>query len=108
MAEWTINDEQRNVIAQQIGRMNIAAISGGRCTRLPDGIELPVGNGYRVRVRLTPVDDYTVERVFVRNGQTFSKGIREGVYCDEVGDVAYRASCFRNNDAEYWPEALEV
>lgn len=103
---FKINDEARQTIAAQIGRMNVLAISGGRCERLDDGIRLPVGYGYAVDVRLTPTDEYTVERVFIRSGVVRSKGKREGVYCDEVGETAYRASCFRNDDAEYWPEAL--
>ena len=106
--EWTISAEERQTIAQQIGRMNVLAISGGRVTALPDGIELPVGSGYRVRVRLTPVDDYTVERVFIRNGTVFSHGTRGTVYAEEVGETAYKASCYRNDDAEYWPEAVEA
>lgn len=108
MSEYIIDNDQRNTIVSQIGRMNILAISGGRVTALQDGVELPVGAGYRVRVRLTPADDYTVERVFVRSGVVRSKGIEDTVYCDEVGDYAYRASCFRNNDADYWPAALDT
>jgi len=104
---FTISAEERKTIVHQIGFMNVLAISGGRVTALPDGIELPVGSGYRVRVRLTPADDYTVERVFIRSGEVFSKGIEDMVYCDEVGETAYRASCFRNDDAEYWPAALD-
>ena len=103
-----INDAARQTIAAQIGRMNVLAISGGRCARLDDGIDLPVGYGYHVYVRLTAADDYTVERVFIRNGVTYSKGIETGIYFDEVGEVAYRASCFRNDDADYWPAALDV
>ena len=104
---YTIEAITRDEIVRQVGRMNILAISGGRVGYLPDGIELPVGNGYRVRVRLTPADDYTVERVFVRSAVEYSKGIEDMVYCDEVGETAYRASCFRNNDADYWPAALD-
>lgn len=104
---FTIDNTARQTIVRQIGTMNVLAISGGRVSALPDGIELPVGAGYRVRVRLTPADDYTVERVFVRSGQVFSKGTENNVYCDEVGEVAYRASCFRNDDADYWPAALD-
>lgn len=103
-----ITDEVRQTIANQIGRMNVLAISGGRCQRLDDGIRLPVGYGYAVDVHYTPVDDYTVERVFIRNGITYSKGAETHVYADELGEVAYRASCFRNDDAEYWPAALEA
>lgn len=104
---FEINASERMTIIRQIGHMNVLAISGGRVTGLPDGVELPVGAGYRVRVRLTPADDYTVERVFVRSGTVFSKGMETMVYCDEVGETAYRASCFRNDDAEYWPAALD-
>lgn len=92
-----INNEQRQEILRQIGRMNVLAISGGRVVALPDGVELPVGSGYRIRVRLTPMDEYTVERVFVRAGQEFSKGIKDA-WAGNVGSVAYYASCFRNDD----------
>jgi hypothetical protein len=103
---FEIEHEQRVTILDQIGMMNILAISGGRATALPDGVRLPVGCGYSVDVRLTPADEYTVERVFIRAGTVRSKGKREHVFCDELGDTAYNASCFRNDDAEYWPEAL--
>jgi hypothetical protein len=107
MTTFTISNDDRATMLRQIGRMNVLAISGGRVNALPDGIELPVGSGYRVRVRLIPgMDLYSVERVFLRDGRVFSKGIREGVYCDEVGETAYKASCFRNDDSTYWPEAL--
>jgi hypothetical protein len=104
---FTIENDQRQTMLRQIGRMNVLAISGGRVYALPDGVDLPVGAGYHVYVRYTPMDEYTVERVFLRGGQTFSKG-SETHYFDSVGDAAYRASCFRNNDAEYWPEALNA
>lgn len=92
----------RREIARQIGGGNVAAISGGRMRALPDGIELPVSNGYVVRVRLTAMDDYTVERVFIRNGREFMHGRMEGVYADGVGEAAYRASCFRSYDEWEW------
>lgn len=105
---FTIDNDQRQTMLRQIGRMNVLAICGGAVYSLPDGVDLKVGAGYHVYVRYTPSDDYTVERVFLRGGKTFSKGVRETVYFDEVGDAAYNASCFRNNDADYWPEALTV
>jgi hypothetical protein len=105
---FTIDDQQRQTIISQIPRMTIFAISGGIVHPLPDGIRLPVGNGYKVDIHLTAGDDYTVERVFVRNGVTTSHGAEDTVYCDELSETAYRASCFRNDDAEYWPAALSV
>jgi hypothetical protein len=99
---WTIEPEQRREMARQIG-MNIMAISGGRIVGIADGIELPVSNGYSVRVQLTPVDDYTVSRVFRRGGKEFVHGQREGVYCDSVSEVAYYAGMFRSYDENEWP-----
>ncbi len=91
-----------DVLIDQIGRMNIFAISGGRVgvTKNNQGetveIELPVGYGYRVSIKLGWDDTYTVSRQFVRKGVVTDKGTIEGVYCDQVGEIAYKASCFRN------------
>lgn len=83
-------------LLDQIGRWNVAAISGGRVT-IGDGyIVLPVGAGYRVEIELAADDTYTVRRVFVRGGKRFVKGEQTNVYCDEIGEVAYRASSFRS------------
>lgn len=83
---------------QQIGRMNIFAISGGRITRRETGITLAVGAGYSVTVDLDFNDTYVVRRVFKRGAKVWIKGEQRDVYMDEVGEVAYRASCFRNGD----------
>lgn len=92
-------------LINQIGRMNVFAISGGRVGVIvnDDGetveIHLPVSNGYRVSIKLGWDDTYTVSRQFVRKGTVSDKGTIEGVYCTEIGEVAYQASCFRSNDA---------
>jgi hypothetical protein len=83
-------------IVKQIGMMNIFAISGGRIEIHETGIVLPVGKGYYVFVDLAGNDTYTVRRMFKRSGRFIEKGIVEGVYCDQIGEVAYRASCFVN------------
>lgn len=98
---WTIYPEQREEIVTQIG-VNILSISGGRVRALPDGIELPVSHGYRVRVRLTPMDTYTVQRVMVRGAKEFLKGERTDVYADEVSEAAYYAGMFRSYDETEW------
>ena len=91
-----------DVLIDQIGRMNVFAISGGRVgvTKNNQGetveIELPVGYGYRVSITLGWDDTYTVSRQFVRKGVVTDKGTIEGVYCDQVGEIAYKASCWRN------------
>ena len=89
-------------LIDQIGRMNIFAISGGRVgiTKNNQGetveVELKVSNGYRVSITLGWDDTWTVSRQFVRKGIVSDKGTLEGVYCENVGEVAYKASCFRN------------
>ena len=85
-------------LLRQIGPMNILAISGGRIIRRETGATLPVGRGYRVTVDLAGDDTYTVRRVFVRGAKVWIKGEMDSVYCDQVGERAYRASCFVNVD----------
>ena len=97
-----ITAQQRSGIVTQIGG-NVLAISGGRVRAITDGIELPCGSGYTVRIELTGADDYTVTRVFRRAGSEFIHGKRERVYCDTVSEVAYYASCFRSYDEHEWP-----
>lgn len=80
----------------QIGRMNLLAISGGRVQLRHTGVTLPVGHGYQVTVDLAADDTYTVRRVLTRAGRSFVKGEQTGVYFDQVGEVAYRASCYVN------------
>ena len=91
-----------DVLIDQIGQMNILAISGGRVGVVKNNegetieVELPCGAGYRVSIILAWDDTYTVTRQFVRKGTVFQKGTIEGVYCDQVGEIAYKAACFRN------------
>src|SRR5690242_14771473 len=84
------------ILAEQMGVRNILAISGGRGQVRETGITLPVSSGYRVTVDLAGNDTYTVRRVFTRAGRTWIKGERTDVYCEQVGEAAYQASCFRN------------
>ena len=87
--------DTRELVAQ-IGRMNIACISGGRIEHRETGITLPVGRGYTVTVDLDWNDTYVVRRVYTRAGRVTVKGQQYTVYCDQVGEVAYQASCFVN------------
>jgi hypothetical protein len=89
--------DTRTLIAQ-IGKMNILAISGGRIYARETGITLPVSSGYHVTVDLAGNDTYIVRRVFVRAGKRHVKGERTNVYCEEVGEVAYKASCYRSDE----------
>jgi hypothetical protein len=97
------------VLKAQLGMFNIFAISGGRFyidgATFQDGktqqVELPVAYGYRVRIFLDWNDTYTVQRVIVKNTKNgikeTIKGSVEGVYCDQVGQVAYYASCYQSH-----------
>jgi hypothetical protein len=96
-----------DTLLSQIGRMNVLAISGGRVgVWKPEGecveVELPVSSGYWVRITLAWDDTYTVERVLKRRpkGQSSKEikvlGRMTGVYCDQVGEIAYLASCYKN------------
>jgi hypothetical protein len=83
-------------LISQIGMNNIFAISGGRVTVRETGITLPVSNGYSVTIDLHANDTYTVRRIFTRAGKVSIKGQVQGIYCDEIGEISYQASCFRN------------
>ncbi len=94
------NDDE---LLRQIGRMNIFAISGGRVIvwRTNDGtatrtVTLPVSNGYYVEIYLAWDDTWTVSRLFKRKGEYLNKGTLSGIYPENIGEVAYKASCFRN------------
>lgn len=83
-------------LVAQIGWGNVLAISGGRVIRRQTGITLPVHYGYSVTVDLADDDTYTVRRVFTRGLRVTVKGEVTGVYCEEIGEIAYRASIFRD------------
>jgi hypothetical protein len=83
-------------ITEQIGMINIFAISGGRIIVRETGITLPVSNGYSVTIDLAGSDTYTVRRVFTRAGKTTVKGEYTDVFWEQVGERAYQASCFHN------------
>jgi hypothetical protein len=98
----TFRDCDADQVIAQIGRMNLMSISGLRVIRRATGVTLPVGAGYSVTVDLDWSDEYVVRRVFKRGAKVWIKGEQRRVGCEEVGEVAYRASCFRNGD---WGEA---
>lgn len=81
-------------LLEQIGRMNVLAISGGRVVKGRSMVAMPVAHGYWVTVTLDPSDTYTVRRVFVRGGKVFEKKVWSDVYCTDIGETAYEASCY--------------
>ena len=102
MLKVKVDGEQRREIVRQINRMTLLSISGGRVKPSESGIELPVSNGYSVRIELTAMDYYEVSRVFKRGAKEFIKGVRTDVDCFELSEAAYFASCFRSYDEGEW------
>lgn len=85
-------------ILMQVGRMNVLAISGGRAkVSAEGGVVLPVRYGYGVHIVLDRgTDTYRVERTFTRSGRCSVKREWTMVHAEQLGDVAYTASCFRD------------
>jgi hypothetical protein len=83
-------------VIEQLGKMNIMAVSGGRVYTRKTGVTLPVGRGYSVEIDLQGNDTYVVKRVFTRAGKVTIKGEVVDVYAFDLGDVAYYASCYVN------------
>jgi hypothetical protein len=100
------DDERRavaNAILKQIGMDNWMAISGRRVEVRDSGVTLPVASGYAVAIDLAGNDTYTVRRVRKINGITrvasghgTGSGALEGVYDEQLGELAYQASCYKN------------
>lgn len=93
-----MNSTQAQELLHQIGRSTVLAISGGRVRLAGETLVLPVSNGYTVEIDLDPSDTYTVRRVYTRGVKRWVKGELNNIYCDQVSDIAYEASCFRSND----------
>jgi hypothetical protein len=89
-----------HTMERQIGRMNILAISGGRVNRVGyTTLSFPVASGYSVEVEYVEGRDlYTVSRVFTRGAKRWIKGEVTHVYAEDLGEVAYRASCFHDGE----------
>lgn len=84
-------------LLQQIGTMNVLAISGGRNLRLTDALHLPYGAGRSVVITLDADDTYRVRQMRrvhrgVNRGTLVTVYEVAGVYADQIGDVAYHAS----------------
>lgn len=84
------------VLRDQIGVRDMLAISGGRMSIFQSSVMLPVRAGYWVVITLTPADEYKVQGIFIRAGKITVKSTFEGIYAENVGFVAYQASCFEN------------
>ena len=82
----------------QIGERTLLAVSGGRyIVRDSETLRLPAGSGYHVDIRYNRGQDlYEVTRAFVRDGITHAKGTRTGIFCDQLAETVWDASCYVN------------
>lgn len=96
----TTTETTLQATATQIGPRNIMAISGGRIQVIDEHtLRLPVSSGYRVEVQYNPGPDlYTVRRIMVRGAKTWVKGEVDRVFGEDLGELAYQASCYKNVD----------
>lgn len=96
MTTNTTNYQIHTNMLQQIGARNFLAISGGRINRINETtIELPINQGYSVRIEYRfGTDTYTVQRIFRRGLKTWIKGEATEIYNDQLGEIAYMASCY--------------
>ena len=87
-----------HTMEQQIGRANILSISGGRVQRIASTtLSFPVSAGFSVEVEYVEGRDlYNVRRVFSRGLEQSIKGEVTHVYAEDLGETAYRASCWQN------------
>jgi len=99
MATTTSREQHFETTLSQIGGGNILAISGGRIGTYGNTLVLPVRYGYSVEIDLAWNDTYTVRRVHTRKGVRNVKGEMTDVYFDQLGEIAYRASCYHDNFA---------
>ena len=91
-----MNQNEIATLRSQIGRNTFFAICGGR-SEIRDGkLHMAVSSGYRVVVSLEANDTYTVERIMKRGAKVFPKGIVTDVYAEQVSDVCWDASCYKN------------
>lgn len=94
------------VLRDQIGMMTVMAVSGGRwgSIRTSDGesigIILPCGTNRSVEVTLSFWDTYTVRRYRQvvrgeRRGDDIVEHEATNVYCDQISEAVYSASCWK-------------
>lgn len=94
-------------VAQQIGRMTILGITGGK--RLgtirndqndPIGVLLICGSNRAVEVILDFSDTYTVQRIRritsgANKGEIIVEEATSDIYCDELNNAVWKTSCWK-------------
>jgi hypothetical protein len=83
-------------LLNQIGAMNVLAISGGR--RITQGANtlFPVSNGYFVTVTINNRDLYDVKLFKANKNKAAVVMDWDDIGAEIIHEVAYQASCFNN------------
>jgi hypothetical protein len=79
-----------NTIVEQLGGRHFIVMCGvkrGGLVGYNDALVVSLPRGLKVKITLTPMDDYTVETFRVRNNEKKTIATTEGVYCDLLQDV---------------------
>lgn len=77
-------------IPRQIGNWNLAAIGARNFVYGDDMIQFAVNRGgEKVRIELTPADDYTVIHGRMRGCEWKELGRMDGIFCDMLGETVY-------------------
>lgn len=79
-------------ILEQLGGNQFIIMTGAKhFVGSKDGLGFKIGRNDKrvnhVNIRLTAMDDYTIEFCTVRNFEIVKKDVVEGVYCDNIKDV---------------------
>lgn len=93
-------------VLAQVGKMTVLAICGGKWAKVYDsgletvGVLMFCGESRAVEIVLDPWDTYTVRRVRLVNrgaeaGSIVVESEVSDVYCDNLSEVAYSASCWK-------------
>ena len=83
-------------LLNQIGAMNVLAISGGRRITKDSTTLFPVSNGYFVTVTINNWDLYDVKLFKANKNKAAVFMDWENIGAEIIHEVAYQASCFNN------------
>ena len=93
-------------VMNQIGKMVVLAVSGGRMANLRDkegdtvGVILPITSTRRIEVVLDYNDTYTVKRIrYIQTGKLANTEVVEAeydnTYCDQLAEVVLNLSTWK-------------
>lgn len=87
-----MSQQVARTILEQLGGNRFAVMTGSKnFTASPNSLSFKVGRNAKkvshVKIELTPMDDYTVSFLSLRNLEIKELAKHEGVYCDQLQDL---------------------